>query len=107
MAGPACKTIIDNQTSSLSRSLFEILTSPLVRGCMLPAERCDELIQRLANIDIDTFHGPAVSNLARGEGLLDIVRALEAEGVLTAEIWAVLPHPAEGIRRSREQADHS
>lgn len=85
MAKEACKIIINNGLAAVSRSLEEILMSPLVRGKMLGADVCQEYIQKLADIDIATYSGMSVPH----GGLRGIMKDLEANGVFTAEIWEV------------------
>ena len=89
MAGQACKIIINGMLRSISQSLEEILRSPAVRDVMLSNKACDGLIQRMADIDIATYHG---LTLPHG-GLVGIIKELEAAGVFTDEVWKILARP--------------
>jgi len=93
MAGAACKVIINNTTQALSRSLETILTNPDIHGGMIPERDRKTMLQSLADIDILAFTG--VYN-APGTplGLLDIVLKLETCGLITDDVWKVLPRPA-------------
>jgi len=58
---------------------------PLVRGVMIHEEHADQLIQRMADIDIAAYQGGKVPD----GGLVGIMKELEEKGVLTAEIWNI------------------
>jgi hypothetical protein len=89
MAGPACKVIINNSVAAIMAGLEKILTSPLVRDCMMPSDECDYLIQALADLDIRTYNGTPAPK-GRPQSLLEVLEILESKKVLTAEIWQVL-----------------
>jgi hypothetical protein len=91
MAKAACKVIINNGLKAISTSLETILLHPLVRDKMLAAEKCDELIQCMADIDIATYQGRPIPH----GGLIGIMKQLESAGVFTAEIWEVFAKPEE------------
>jgi hypothetical protein len=95
VAGPACKVIIDNMLLAVDRSLREVLTSPLVRGPMISAERCDEYLDRMAVLDIAHYTGRKSLLLEGGGGLCQICKELELDGVFTGEIWEILRPPHE------------
>jgi len=92
--GPACKTIINNQTGALAKGLEEVLKSPLVRDVMLPAAECDKLLQEMVQIDLGYYSGGSQIH----GGLRGILAELVARGVVTDEVWEVLqpPPPIEG-----------
>jgi len=83
MAKAACKIIINGGYIAASQSLEKILMHPLVRGVMIPEEYADQLIQRMADIDLAAYSGGKVPE----GGLVGIMKELEEKGVFTPEIW--------------------
>lgn len=84
MAGAACKIIINNGIGGLSKSIEQVLTSPLVRGLMLGIEECDRLIDRLAKVDLACYN-PDIHPMPKG-GLRGILLELKDYGVITDEV---------------------
>lgn len=87
----ACKIIINGMARALSESLEKILTSPLVRDEMIPAAKCDEMLDELSRIDLLCFN-PATDTPPRT--LLHIVNDLVECGAVTERIWEILARPA-------------
>lgn len=93
MAGPACKTIINNLTRAVSESLEEILKSPLVRGGVMISDRqANAYLQRLVDLDLALYSFDSRA-LDSGDSLQRVVTDLVADGVFTAEIWEILKPP--------------
>jgi len=95
MAGAACKYIINNQQQALSRSLEAILTNPDIHQALIPDADRKSLIQDLANLDIAAWKGDA-TRLCSG-GLLGIVKRLEGYGLISPDVWEILPKPTGGV----------
>lgn len=93
MAGAACKIIINNGVGGLSESIATALMNPLVRGVMLSAQDCDDLIQALADFDIRTYTGVDPQRrsgcAAKCMGLKDVLTVLGEKGVITDEVFEV------------------
>lgn len=87
----ACKIIINGATRALSESLEKALTNPLVRGEMVPAEKCDELLDELSRIDLLCFN-PATDTPPRT--LLHIVDDLVKCGAVSDRVWEIYAKPA-------------
>jgi len=85
MAGAACKVIINNGVGGLSRAIETVLTHPLVRDKMLSSSRCDELIQKLADVDRASYD-PECCKMPEG-GLRGILVELRKEKVITDEVF--------------------
>lgn len=97
MAGPACKTIINNLTRAVSESLEEILKSPLVRGgVMISDRRANAYLQRLVDLDLALYSVESrlsVTTAPTTDSLQKVVADLVADGVFTAEVWEILKPP--------------
>lgn len=90
MAGAACKIIIDSMIRALNEGIERVLLSPLVRDVMMPADQCDTLLQRMANIDVRTFTGCEVPTYNLNDGYREILKTMQAYGVITDEVWIFL-----------------
>lgn len=91
MAHAACKIIIDNGVRALSSSLEQVLMHPLVRGPMISAEKCDDLIQVLADVDLASYLGKEVGRSSMG--MVGVLNVLYQERVITDEVYSLLRHP--------------
>jgi len=87
MAGAACKIIINNGVGGLTKALEQILSSQLVRDTMLEASICDDLIDRLARVDLAAYN-PERQEMPKG-GLRGIVLELIDYEVLTEEVLEI------------------
>lgn len=96
MAGAACKVIINQMTQALSSALETILTDPNINGGLIPEEDRLNMIQALANNDLVSFAGPDSVTVNRGDedaSLLRIVLRLESYGLISPDVWVILPKP--------------
>lgn len=88
--GGACKIIINEMTRALSEALERILLADYVRDRLMPAGRCDELLQMLVEAELGFYQGTPV---AAGLSPAQIVAELVERGVVTEEVWRVLAKP--------------
>lgn len=98
MAGPACKEIINNLTRAISESIAHSLSDPLVRGPILAAEKCDDYLQRLVDLDVKVCVGAIEREdgdrpVVRHDSLRRILVNLKDDGMYTDEIWTILQQP--------------
>lgn len=72
----------------MAEALEWAMTSPTVRGSLLPAERCDHYLDRLAKLDVASYAGgkPEDSYAA-------ILLELESLGLVSDDVWQVLRRP--------------
>jgi len=89
--GPACKAIIDNGVAALNETLYTVLTHPLVRDVMVPADQCDKMLHKLACVDIAAYRGLKFGEVPHT--LTDILLELEKAGAVTADVWEIYRHP--------------
>lgn len=92
MAGPVCKVIINQQAKALSASLEAILTNPDLHQGKIPDDECLSLIQDLADLDIAAWKGDTTRVCAGG--LLGLVKRLEGYGLISPDVWEILPEPS-------------
>lgn len=85
----ACKIILNSGTRALSESMEGVLTSPIVRGHMIPESAADALLDRLSKIDLRACDGQGDD-----DSLLDILAELVDAGVVDAEVWRLYCKPA-------------
>lgn len=84
MAGPACKAIINSGLAALTKALERVLTDPNLNGGKIEEAERRAMIQQMADIDRVVMHGGTVEM-----SLVDIMRRLEAIGVLSADVWEI------------------
>jgi hypothetical protein len=94
----ACKIILNGGTRGLSEAMEKVLTSPIVRGHMLPESEADSMLNRLSQIDLRACDGQENGELeTSGDSLLLVLNDLVKSGAVDPEVWR-LYHKPDGVR---------
>lgn len=89
MAGAACKVIINQGLRGLIEGIERVLIDPAVHQDRIPEKEREELIQRLADVDLASYSGQGMPE----GGAAGILLALEKWNVVTPEVWEVFKRP--------------
>ena len=90
MARAACKVIINSGLLAIATSLERILTEPNLNGGKIPDDVRYRLLQNLADLDATHYWGASkFSGTNTGTSLRDIMKELEALGVLSPDVWKI------------------